>query len=164
MDKTEKLYLISRYESSIDSLLDFVRSIPAPAIDFRPNLPGAWTIREHAIHFLDAETFAYGRLRLAVAQPGVEVFAWNEIAWQEKAKYETAEAMASLEIARELRRIVGTMFRAFVDADWEAFYVRHPQRGRMTVADILKLYIDHVQFHMSYLRRNLDAFEGESRS
>ena len=140
MDKTEKLYLISRYESSIDSLLDFVRSIPAPAIDFRPNLPGAWTIREHAIHFLDAETFAYGRLRLAVAQPGVEVFAWNEIAWQEKAKYETAEAMASLEI------------------------VRHPQRGRMTVADILKLYIDHVQFHMSYLRRNLDAFEGESRS
>ena len=100
---------------------------------------------------------------MTVTQPGVEVFAWNEDAWQEKARYETADAIASLEIARELRRVVGAMLRSLVDSDWEAFYVRHPQRGRLTVADILKLYTDHVQFHMSYIRRNLDAFKGEAK-
>ena len=72
MDKTEKLSLIARYESSIDPLIDLIKSVSPAAIDFRPNLPGAWSIRDHAVHFLDADTFAYGRLRLAVTQRGAD--------------------------------------------------------------------------------------------
>jgi len=159
MDKTEKLSIITRYQSSIDPLVDFVKNAPAAAIDFRPTLAGAWTIRDHAIHFLDADAFAYTRLRLAVTQPGVEVFVWNEDAWQERAKYETADALAALEAARALRRVACAMATALVDADWETFYVRHPQRGRMSLADIFKLYSDHAQFHLSYFSRNLDAFK-----
>jgi hypothetical protein len=108
---------------------------------------------------LDADTFAYGRLRLAVTQPGAEVFVWNEEAWQERAKYETADALAALETARALRHVVCAMARSIVDADWEDFYVRHSQRGRMNLADVFKLYTDHAQFHLSYFRRNLDAFK-----
>jgi hypothetical protein len=163
MDKTEKLSLITRYQSSVDPLVDFVKNAPAAAIDFRPNLPGAWTIRDHAIHFLDADTFAYARLRLAVTQPGVEVFVWNEDAWQERAKYETADALAALETSRALRRVVCAMATSLADADWETFYVRHPQRGRMGLADVFKLYTDHAQFHLSYFRRNLDAFKGAAK-
>ena len=163
MDKTEKLSLIARYELAIDPLIDFVKSAPAAAIDFRPNLPGAWTIRDHAVHFLDADTFAYGRLRLAVTQPGVEVFVWNEEAWQDRAKYETSDALVSLETSRALRQVVCAMAKSLVDSDWETYYVRHPQRGRMTLADIFKLYADHAQFHLSYFRRNLDAFKGAAK-
>jgi hypothetical protein len=159
MDKTEKLSIVARYESSVDPLIDFVKSVSAAAVDFRPNLPGAWSIRDHAVHFLDAETFAYGRLRLAVTQPGADVFVWNEEAWRERAKYETADALASLEAARALRHVVCAMALALVDADWEGFYVRHSQRGRMTLADVFKVYTDHGQFHLSYFRRNLDAFK-----
>ena len=163
MDKTEKLSLIARYESSIDPLIDFVKSVPAAAVDFRPSLPGAWTIRDHAVHFLDADTFAYGRLRLAVTQPGVEVFVWNEEAWQERAKYETGDALASLEASRALRQVVCAMAKSLVDSDWETYYVRHPQRGRMNMGDIFKLYTAHAQFRMSYFRRNLDAFKGAAK-
>jgi len=159
MDKSEKLSLIARFESSIDPLIDFVKNASPGAVDFRPSLPGAWSIRDHAVHFLDADTFAYGRLRLAVTQPGAEVFVWNEESWQERAKYETADALASLEAARALRRVVCAMARALVEADWETFYVRHSQRGRMNLADIFKLYTDHGQFHLSYFRRNADAFK-----
>jgi hypothetical protein len=160
MDKNEKLSLITQYQSAVDLLVDFVKSIPAAAIDFRPSLAGAWTIRDHAVHFLDADTFAYDRVRLTVTQPGVEVFVWNEEVWQERAKYETADALASLETARGLRAVTSAMAKALVDSDWESYYVRHPQRGRMTLADVLKLYTDHAQFHLSYFRRNLEAFKG----
>src|ERR1035437_4967230 len=61
MDKTEKLSLIDRFESAVEPLIDFVKSAPAQAIDFRPPLPGAWSIHDHAVHFLDADTFAYAR-------------------------------------------------------------------------------------------------------
>ena len=158
MDKNEKLSLIERFEKAIEPLIDFVKTVPGAAIDYRPNLPGAWTIRDHAVHFLDADTFAYGRLRLAVTQPGAEVFVWNEEAWQERAHYETADALTCLETVRALRQVVCAMARGLVDADWESFYVRHAQRGRMTLADVFKLYIDHGQLHLSYFRRNLDAY------
>lgn len=158
MERSEKLSLIQRFESSIEELIDFVKNAPAGAVDFRPGLPGAWSIRDHAVHFLDADTFAWGRVRLAVAQPGVEVFVWNEEGFQQRARYDTADALQCLETARGLRRTLAAMARALVDSDWETYYVRHAQRGRMTLADVLKLYTDHTDFHLSYFRRNLDAF------
>ena len=94
VDRTEKISLIASYDSAIDPLIDFVQDNPAAVIDFRPDLPGAWTIREHAVHILDGDTFGYGRIRLAVAQPGVEVFVWDEEAWRGRARYETADALS----------------------------------------------------------------------
>jgi hypothetical protein len=163
VERSERLSLIQQFESSIETLVDFVKNAPAEAIDFRPNLPGAWSIRDHAVHFLDADTFAYGRVRLAVTQPGAEVFVWNEDAWQARAKYESADALACLETARALRRVLAAMAKALVDSDWDQYYVRHSQRGRMTLADVLKLYTDHVQFHLGYFRRNLEAFQGAAK-
>jgi hypothetical protein len=160
MDKNAKLSVIAKFESAVDPLIDTVKNLSPAAIDFRPPLAGAWSIHDHAVHFLDADTFAYGRIRLAVTQPGVEVFVWNEEVWQERAKYQTAEALAALQTARALRVVCGAMARALVDSDWESYYVRHSQRGRMTLADVFKLYTDHAQFHLSYFQRNLAAFAG----
>lgn len=97
MDKTEKLALIARFESAVDPLIELVKDAPPAAIDYRPNLPEAWTIREHAVHFLDADTFAHGRLRLAVAEPGTEVLVWNEVAFQQRGEYRSGDALASLD-------------------------------------------------------------------
>jgi hypothetical protein len=163
MERSEKLSLIQRFESAVEELIELVKTAPAGAVDFRPNLAGAWSIRDHAVHFLDADNFAWARVRLAVAQPGVEVFVWNEEAFQRQAKYDTADALVCLETARALRRVLAAMARALVDSDWESFYVRHPQRGRMTLADVLKLYTDHAQFHLSYFHRNLDAFKDAAK-
>jgi hypothetical protein len=54
------------------------------------------------------------------------------------------------------------MARALADSDWDAYTIRHAQRGRMTLADVLALYADHAQFHLAYFRRNLDAFRAAS--
>jgi hypothetical protein len=158
MTHDEKLSLIASFESAVEPLIQFVKDAPPEAIDFRPDLLDAWTMRDHAVHFLDADVFAYTRLRLAVCQPGVEVFVWNENTWQERARYQTADALASLDSARSLRHVLAEMARGLVDADWETFYVRHAVRGRMTFSDVLTLYTGHADFHLSYLRRNLDAF------
>ena len=162
MDKTEKLALIARFENAVDPLIDFVKGIPPAALDHRPDLPQAWTIREHAVHFLDADTFAHGRLRLAITEPGADVFVWNEQAWQERGRYETADALASLETSRALRKVASAMARALVETDWESYYVRHAVRGRLGLAQIFKVYVDHAPFHLDYFQRNLDAFKARS--
>lgn len=158
MNKQAKLDLIDHFAKAVDPLIDFVRALPSGAVDFRPALPEAWTTREHAVHFLDADTFAHGRLRLAVAEPGAQVFVWDEIAWQAHARYEASDAVEVLELARNLRQVSAAMARALVDQDWATYHVRHAQRGRMTLADVLVLYTEHAQFHLDYMRRNRDAF------
>ena len=96
MTQDEKTELINRYENAVAPLISFLSDLPKPLLDFRPSLAGAWTIREHAVHFLDAETFAHARIRLCVTEPGTEVFVWNEDAWRERGHYETADALSSL--------------------------------------------------------------------
>jgi hypothetical protein len=157
MTQTDKLGLIDLYESAVTPLLTFIRGLSPAIIDFCPPMPGAWTIRDHAIHFLDADTFAYGRIRLCITEPGALVFAWNEQAWQERGRYQSADPFKALETCQELRKVVAQMVRAVVNDDWENFHIRHPQRGRMTIYDVLKLYADHASFHMSYLERNVTA-------
>jgi pectate lyase len=51
------------------------------------------------------------------------------------------------------------MLRSTVDEDWDGYYVRHPQRGRLGLVDVFNIYTEHAQFHLSYFRRNLDAFK-----
>jgi hypothetical protein len=164
MDKQEKLDLVARFEAAVDPLIAFVRTLPPPALDFRPALPDAWTIREHAVHFLDADAFAHTRLRLCVAEPGANLFVWDQVAWQAKARYDTADPLAALEAARALRKVSGAMARALAGSEWEDYHARHAERGRMTLADVLKLYTDHAQAHLSYFQRNLDAFRATERS
>jgi hypothetical protein len=158
MNQQDKLDLIARFENAVVPLIDLVRASSAAAIDFRPARPEAWTTREHAVHFLDADTFAHGRLRLAVAEPGAPVLVWDEVAWQARARYETGDALGALETARALRKVSAAMARSLVDYDWDGYHIRHPQRGRMTLADLLAFYTDHAQFHLEYLHRNREAF------
>jgi hypothetical protein len=159
MDRNRKLRLIDGYLAAVDPLIDFVKSSPNEALDFRPALPEAWTIREHAVHFLDADTFAYGRVRLCVTQPGAEVFFWDENAWQGLGCYRATDAVGALEIAAALRRVAADMAWALLDTDWDRYFIRHPVLGRLHLADVLTIYTDHADFHMTYLRRNLEAFE-----
>jgi hypothetical protein len=160
MTQDDKMALINRYEHAVAPLIAFLRDLPNPLLDFRPNLAGAWTIREHAVHFLDADTFAHARIRLCVTEPGSEVFVWNEEAWQERGCYETADPLASLQACATLRMISAAMARSLVDNDWEQYYVRHPQRGRLTLSDVLRIYTEHAQFHFNYLERNVQAARG----
>jgi DinB superfamily len=158
MDKKEKLDIIHRFETAVDLLIDLVKHIPPAALDFRPAVSGAWTIREHAVHFLDADTFAHARVRLTVTEPGAELFVWDESAWRAKGRYDTTDPLTALEAARSLRRIGAAMARSLVEDDWQAYHVHHAVRGRMTLADVLNLYADHAEFHLKYFQRNLDAF------
>jgi hypothetical protein len=159
MDRAEKLDLIARFELAVDPLIELVQTAPAAAVDFRPDLPGAWTVREHAAHFLDAEAFAHSRMRTAVAEPGTHVQVWDEEAWQAKAHYDLVDPQGALEIARSLRNVTSAMALALVDSDWNAYHVQHAKRGRMTLADLLRFYVDHAQAHAQYLQRNLAAYQ-----
>jgi len=129
MTSHEKKSLIARFEQAAVPLLDELLAAPGSALDYRPNLKDAWTIREHAVHFLDADIFAYGDTVLEETVQGI----------------------------RLMRKLIADSARSLLDRDWDSLFVYHPKRGTMTVDDILKLYEEHAAFHLEYIRRNLKA-------
>jgi hypothetical protein len=160
MTKAEKEGVIKRFEASAEPFLEAVRKAPWKALDFRPKRDGAWTIREHLAHFLDADAFAYARLRLCAAEPGATVFVWDEEKWAYRLEYGKTDLETAITAIKALRAIMASTARALADRDWDALYVEHPKRGKLTVADVLNLYAEHAAFHLDYVNRNLQEFPG----
>ena len=125
--------------------------------DFRPALPDAWTIREHIAHFTDNEVHAYTRMRFAVAEPGAAVAVYDEGRWQTQLGYGRQPLAEAIGLYRLLRE-AAVRFLRDLPADWQPFHVRHPVRGKVSLEALLEIYVDHLDFHRTYLERNEQLF------
>lgn len=136
---------------------------PAGLMDFRPELPDAWTIREHIVHVLDADLMCHHRLRFAIAEPGFAIPYWDEEAWKDKLDYAHQNVSASISLLRMLRGLTGAMLERLDDAAWDAAWSLHPKRGRMDLDAWLELYTSHIEEHLAYVKRNETAWEAAGK-
>ncbi len=158
MDRREFIALVKAFEHAYDDLHAKVRTLGSDAMRFVPNLPDAWSINEHLVHLLDADCNMVLRIRGAVAEPGRDVPLWDQEAWRAKNNYRSSDGLFCLELAMSLRKFIAESLRTLGMDCVEAAAVVHPERGRLSVADVLKIYTGHADFHYKYLVRNLEAY------
>jgi hypothetical protein len=157
MTEAEKNKAIEAYLQAAEPLLDRIAALDDKALDFRPALAEAWTIREHLVHFFHADIFCYTRVGIAIAQPGTTLFAWDEAAWARNIPANFMAADALITGTRAVRGYIAALARSIPAANWDAALAMHPKRGPMKLADILGIYTGHAAFHIEYLDRNLAA-------
>lgn len=148
--------LIGRYAAGPDELVKLVATLPAGSHDFHP-APGKWTIREILVHLAEAEAVGFSRIRRAIAEPGTAVFAYDQDAWAREADYAHQDIILALTLFSALRDSTVALLNQLPP---EAFSrtIQHPERGTMTLTDVVELYIRHVTVHINQIRRNLDSF------
>jgi hypothetical protein len=149
---------IAKFEAAFSGVDGLLADLPAEALAFVPEVADAWSIQEHLVHLLDAETAVYFRLRKSIAEPGATVQFWEEESWHEKLAYRTADARRCLEAAKALRSVLSATLRAIVDEDWSAFWLDHPEKGRLELERLVEMYREHLAFHLPYIKRNRDAW------
>jgi hypothetical protein len=159
MTVQEKRSLIDQFLHAMDPLEEAVKKLPPEAVDFVPAIPGAWTIRAQVAHLLDADMFAWGRIRKSVAQPEAPVDVWDQEGWAARLDYGRVDLGAAFEQIRLLRRSLCEFLVSIVDKDWTQFAMNHPERGRRTLEETVKTYVDHVDFHLKLIQRNAAAYE-----
>lgn len=156
MDTMEKLRLLNDFETAYGPVRARVDGLPAEALAHTPAEPAdAWPVRDHLVHLLEADMMMWYRARAAVAEPGVTVPLWDQEAWRSRLGYGALEPLACLDLAAAVRASLGAGFRAMVGADWSEYWINHPERGRMSLAQVLALYRDHPGAHMAYIERDL---------
>ena len=152
-ESTLIIFLIE-YEKGPEKLAEAIKDAPKELLNFRPNLEGAWTISEHVRHVVDNEFNFILRAKMSIAEPGASVMMLDEEAWA-RVVYQIDE---DLNEYLKLFQVLRTLFARFVremDVNLlEKAWINHPKRGRTSFLDLLKIYVEHVDFHLEFIERN----------
>lgn len=159
MNKAEKLSRIAFFATSYSFVEAEVADISREEMLFVPPIPDAWSINDFLVHFLDADLSLAFRIRAAIAEPGKPIPVWEEEEWHDKLEYKNEDGLVCLGLAKGIRSFIAASLRSVVDADWAAFYVIHPNKGKLRLPELLTMYEEHVIFHVPLIRRNRRAWE-----
>ena len=147
--------LIEAYASGPARLRAALAGLDIVAWTAKPR-PGKWSIREIALHVTDSELVGAGRIRLTRAQPGSGFFAYDENAWARVYDYQNASVAAverSLALFEALRGYLLPVFEGATGTAW-LHPAHHPERGEITLRNLLELYADHSERHIGQILEN----------
>lgn len=146
--------LIARYAAAPQQLEAVLDALQPGALDRAPG-QGEWTARQIVIHLADSEIMAGVRFRLLLAQDEPTFPLYQQARWAEEMHYATADAAAvaeAVQLFTHLRTATTRLLRHLPADRWDRAGT-HPERGRMTVRDLLALYADHAEGHLRQMRR-----------
>ena len=123
-----------------------------------PYRPGGWTVRQVVHHVFDSHVNAYLRTKFALSDDGTTIKPYPEAVWAEMADSRTGPVTLSLTLLDALHERWLIVLRSVEPAQWARTIV-HPERGSMTLDDVLAMYEWHSRHHAAHITA-LRAREG----
>lgn len=118
----------------------------------RPEKPGKWSILQVLQHLADSELVVRYRMRLVLAQPGAEIFGYNQDLWSDGLHYNEADLADTLKLLRVLREANLKMLRSLSDEQMER-YGLHSERGPESVRKMMRMTAGHDLLHRNQIKR-----------
>jgi hypothetical protein len=115
---------------------------------------GSWTVRQLVHHLADSHANAFIRMKMALTEDKPTIKPYNQDLWSELEDARALPVQSSLEILRGLHHRWATLMRSMPDAAWSRRLI-HPERGEMTLDDILEVSRNHGQKHLEHIRAAL---------
>lgn len=122
-------------------------------------IEGKWSALEIAIHVADSEVVGAARMRMVMGADDPDLPGYDQDRWSRDLRYGEASGArleSSLKLFEALRDGTLPLLESASDEDWTLTGV-HPERGRMTLRNLLELYADHSERHVAQIltRREL---------
>ena len=121
-----------------DSSPDTLRRKPAP---------DKWSAVEIIAHLADAEIVASWRMRSILAHDGVPIQPFDQDEWVRNLKYEATDPAESVDLFEAARTANLRLLRR-VDPKQLENHGMHAERGRETVAHLIRLFAGHDLNHL----------------
>jgi hypothetical protein len=120
---------------------------------------GKWTIAELVGHLVDSDLVGGDRIKRVIAEPEPTLLAYDENAWIERLRSGQMSVEEGVNLFAANRRWIATVLRGCPETDF-ARAGNHTERGRMTLAELVAGYANHLDHHLRFLyakRANLGA-------
>jgi hypothetical protein len=118
--------------------------------------PERWSITQIVVHLADAEIVGAWRFRSVLASDGIRLQAYDQDAWASAFHYERGDPHASSALFAALRSSTLAILRGVDPARLEHAGL-HDERGRESVAHIMRMYAGHDLNHRGQIERLLEA-------
>jgi len=121
--------------------------------------PGTWSIAELVGHLVDSDLVGCDRMKRVIAEPHPILLAYDETAWVERLKSHAMRVEEGVNLFAASRHWMTQVLRGCDEADFGRTG-EHTERGRVTLAELLTGYVNHLDHHLRFLygkRANLGA-------
>lgn len=124
-------------------------------------IPGTWSIQQIVVHLLDADLVAIDRMKRIVAMDNPLLLAYDESAFMRTLHPEEQPVEQVLQAYDALRTLWAITLRKLPDEAFQRTGI-HNERGKVTLAEQLKTYIDHLNHHLAFIEKKRKMVTGQS--
>jgi uncharacterized damage-inducible protein DinB len=132
-------------------LQKLIKPLSKKQITKRP-APEKWSISEILAHLADTELVGSWRMRLIMGSNGTPIQAFDQDVWADTFNYAERNPKASLETFRLLRENNLALLNSVPKNLWEN-YGMHQERGKETIAHIVRMFAGHDLNHLSQVEK-----------
>lgn len=157
MNKEE---LLESYLKGYDELAATIRNASGEMLYFKP-AENKWSAAEVIVHLSDSECNGSIRFRKAIAESGSPIDLFNHDAWAKLIGYQNQDIVTSLALIKILRMNNFKVLSGLKDDIWENFVI-HPEKGKITLMNLLNIYVEHLHIHIRQIERNFKAFKNQT--
>src|SRR5262245_39407188 len=117
-----------------------------------PEAPDKWSIAHVVRHLADSEIVWGWRLRLVLSQDRPTITGYDQDAWAERLRYDTAPVDEALDEFAALRRTHLRLVTTASPADLARVGI-HAERGEESVSHMINMYAGHDLLHLRQIDR-----------
>ena len=149
MNTAEKIDVLRRFPAQLEAL---VTDLTPEELTTAYNAP-EWTVAQNVHHLADAHMNGYIRFKLAMTEDNPPIKTYQQPLWAEIADAKDADIRPSLTIIRGLHQRWVTFLEKI--EDWSRTGI-HPERGPLTLEQLLDTYVAHCAAHTNQIQAVLD--------
>jgi uncharacterized damage-inducible protein DinB len=153
--------VIDAYEASGKTLRRAVDGLGESELKARPG-PGLWSILEVVVHLTDSDMIAIDRMKRIVIEDNPPLLYADETAYVDKLSTHDQsldDALVLFEVGR--RQWARVLRRLLADAFDRAG--THNRKGRVTLGEMVQSYVDHVDYHVRFIRDKRERLNNPAR-
>lgn len=141
--------LIHAFEAGADTPARWAHGLSHQDLLAHP-VPGTWSVQQVIVHVLDSDLAASHRMRRVVAEDVPLLIAYDETRFAATLRYELADIRRTCDLFAMHRRFTAAWLRT-VPAEAFSREGVHNQRGRVSLEQLVQIYIDHLAHHETFV-------------
>jgi hypothetical protein len=138
------------YSQTPKKLQRLTKRLSAPQLR-KSVVKGKWSITQIINHLCDSELVMGFRYRMAIAQTGSRLQAFDESEWAKRLRYESSDSERKLELFVKMRKDHIALLRNLRPSEWK-LYGMHEERGKETIERMVQMMAGHDINHLRQVK------------
>jgi uncharacterized damage-inducible protein DinB len=151
--------LIEKYRAGATELRASIAGLSRDQLNAHP-VSGTWSIQQIVIHMMDSDLIASDRMKRVAAEDHPTLIGYNETAFAVKLFYDQLDPQLACDIFEKNRQLTAEILRRLPAGSFDRTGT-HNEYGEVTLAKLLKTYVEHLDHHLKFIRQKRAMVESK---